>query len=86
MPGNRNAACRVGLPLPEHVKMPRVSAFHSIFESRKPPYQRVYHDNDACPLGRDISERERQTGSGGHRECIQCERLNKANPGPNRWL
>jgi hypothetical protein len=66
--------------------MPRVSAFHSIFEMRKQPYQRVYHDNDACPMGRDIPERERQAGTGGHRECVQCERLNRASPGPNRWI
>jgi hypothetical protein len=66
--------------------MPRVSAFHSTFEPRKPPNHRVYHDNDACPMGREIPERERQTGMGGHRQCLECERLNRANPGPNRWI
>ena len=66
--------------------MARVSPFHSYFEARKAPYQRVYHSNDACPTGRAIPERERQAGTGGHRQCLECEKLDRTSPGANRWI
>ena len=64
--------------------MPRVSPFHYVHESRKPPNQRAYHDNDACPLGQVIPRWERREGTGELRQCIQCERLNRLTP--NRWV
>jgi hypothetical protein len=34
--------------------MPRVSPFHSANETRKPPLVRIYHNDDTCPVGREI--------------------------------
>jgi hypothetical protein len=64
--------------------MAPVSSFHSIYEARKPPEHRVYHDNDACPLACEIPERERVPGRANLRACKECERLNRGSP--NRWL
>jgi hypothetical protein len=64
--------------------MARVSPFHSVFEARKPPGMRVYHNNDGCPLGRAIPERERLEGNGNLPICRECERLTRQEP--NRWI
>jgi hypothetical protein len=39
------------------------------------PRQRVHHNNDACPSGRDIPTYERRPGDGGYRLCKECENL-----------
>ena len=56
--------------------MPRVPAFYSVNEAKKAAANRVYHDNDACPLGRDMPQNERKLGDGRHRLCVDCRRLN----------
>ena len=56
--------------------MTLVPAFHSINEGQKPPVRRVYHNNDACPPGRDIPLKERLTGTGSFRLCEDCNKLN----------
>jgi hypothetical protein len=53
-------------------------------EWRKIPAARVYHNNDACQLGKQIPGWERKDGNGNHRLCKECDRLN-ANA-PNRWV
>ena len=40
--------------------MPSVPAFYSINEALKPVDNRVYHNNSACPPGRDIPANERR--------------------------
>jgi len=55
--------------------MPLTSDFHSINEIKKPESQRVYHNNSACPPGRDIPANERRQGTGGYRLCEDCKRL-----------
>jgi hypothetical protein len=62
----------------------RVPSFHSVNEWRKIPAARVYHNNDACQLGKQIPGWERKDGNGNHRLCKECDRLN-ANA-PNRWV
>jgi len=57
--------------------MPQVPPFHSVNEAQKPPRDRVYHNNSACPPGRDIPQHERRTGTGGYRLCDDCSRLNR---------
>jgi len=57
--------------------MPRVPNFHSINEAKKPPANRVHHNNSACPPGRDIPQHERRDGDGGYRLCDDCQRLNR---------
>jgi len=57
--------------------MPYTSSFYSINESRKLPALRVYHDNSACPPGRDIPLNERRLGMGGYRACHVCQELNR---------
>ncbi len=56
--------------------MTRVTPFHSVNEVKKVPTQRVYHNNSACPPGRDIPQHERRQGDGGYRLCNDCQRLN----------
>ena len=57
--------------------MPRVADFYSINEVKKPPANRVYHNNSACPPGRDIPAHERRSGTNGYRLCNDCAELNK---------
>jgi hypothetical protein len=57
--------------------MTATAKFHSINEVKKPPANRVHHDNSACVPGRDIPQNERRSGDGGYRLCDDCIRLNK---------
>jgi hypothetical protein len=67
--------------------MPRVPSFHSTSEARKLPPQRVYHENDSCSLARNIPEWDIRPGTGGHRLCKECERLNRSGPPrSSNWL
>ena len=58
--------------------MPATPSFHSINEAKKPPTNRVYHNNSACAPGHDIPQNERRSGTGGYRLCDDCDRLKKA--------
>ena len=42
----------------------------------KPVENRVYHNNSACPPGRDIPANERRSGTGGYRLCKDCNKHN----------
>jgi len=57
--------------------MTKVAEFYSVNEQKKPPANRVHHNNNACPPGRDIPTNERRPGNGGYRLCRDCERLNR---------
>ncbi len=56
--------------------MPKTPSFHSVNEDKKPAAGRVYHDNSACPPGRDIPVNERRPGSNNYRLCHDCGTLN----------
>jgi hypothetical protein len=56
--------------------MPAVSPFYSVNEVLKAANQRVYHNNSACPPGRDIPQNERRPGTNNYRLCDDCTRLN----------
>lgn len=56
--------------------MPFTPAFYSVNEVKKPPENRVHHNNSACPPGRDIPLYERRQGTGGYRLCHDCQQLN----------
>lgn len=56
--------------------MTLVATFYSVNEVQKPTNQRVHHNNNACPPGRDIPSWERKAGSGGYRLCERCDNLN----------
>jgi hypothetical protein len=72
---------------PWETDLARVAPFHSFDEARKPPVQRIYHDNDACQLARAIPERARRPGTGGHRLCKECDTLDRADGGRSSpWL
>lgn len=55
--------------------MSKVSPFYSVNEARKLPQNRVYHNNNACPAGRDIPLHERRPGTGAYRLCKDCQNL-----------
>lgn len=57
--------------------MARVADFYSVNEAKKAPANRVYHNNDTCPPGRDIPEHERRRGDGGYRLCEDCQRRSR---------
>jgi hypothetical protein len=56
--------------------MPLIAAFYSVNEVQKPVTQRVHHNNNTCPPGRDIPSWERQQGTGGYHLCEGCDRRN----------
>jgi hypothetical protein len=56
--------------------MPTVADFYSINEAAKPAANRVYHNNSACPPGRDIPPNERRSGTNGYRLCKDCTERN----------
>lgn len=56
--------------------MTLVPNFYSVNEAQKPVHHRVYHNNNACPPGRDIPTWERKLGTGGYRLCEKCEQFN----------
>jgi hypothetical protein len=65
----------------------RVPPFHNVLEARKPPDQRVYHDNDRCSLGRLIRDAERRSGTAGLRICKECYSLDLTDPPlPSKWV
>ena len=57
--------------------MPSTATFHSVNEPKKPPANRVHHNNSACVPGKDIPALERLPGTGGYRLCHDCENLNR---------
>jgi hypothetical protein len=57
--------------------MAAAAPFYSVNEVKKPPVNRVYHDNNACPPGREVPSWERRSGTGGYRLCNDCARLDR---------
>jgi hypothetical protein len=53
--------------------MAKVPAFYSINEASKPAANRVHHNDNTCPPGRDIPQHERRAGTGGYRLCLDCQ-------------
>jgi hypothetical protein len=56
--------------------MTLTAAFYSINEVQKPIENRVHHNNNACPPGRDIPSWERKAGTGSYRLCAKCQQFN----------
>ena len=54
--------------------MSSTPAFYSINEVKKPAANRVHHNNNTCPPGRDIPSDERRPGTGDYRLCNDCIR------------
>ena len=53
--------------------MARVAPFHSA-----KPGTAVYHNNNRCTEGNNIERHYLRRGTGGHRLCQHCARLNRA--------
>jgi hypothetical protein len=49
----------------------KVSPYHS----SDPTDPDVYHDHDNCPSGQQIPKKNRRPGTGGHRRCKHCVKL-----------
>jgi hypothetical protein len=57
--------------------MPRIEAFHSRREARKPADQGVYHNNSTCRPGRDINlSSDDRHGTGNYHLCHDCDDRN----------
>jgi hypothetical protein len=51
----------------------KVSPYYSINEVKKLPKDRVHHNDDDCPAGKQIPKRERiDNSTGGYRLCEDC--------------
>jgi hypothetical protein len=37
--------------------------------------EQLYHDNDACPIGREFPQERRAPGDGGYQRCPECAAL-----------
>jgi len=57
--------------------MPRVPEFYSIKEVKKPAANRVHHNNNSCPSGRDIPQNERRSGTGNYRSAKIVSSMHK---------
>ena len=55
--------------------MPIIDAFYSISENKKPPEDRVHHNDRDCTSGREMPQYEHRFGTGGYRLCDDCQRL-----------
>lgn len=55
----------------------RVAPFYSAKETQKSEDKRVHHNNNRCPSGQDIRQRDRISGTGGYRVCKHCQDLNR---------
>jgi anti-sigma B factor antagonist len=56
--------------------MSKVADFHSIGELLKPLVDRVYHNNEDCRPGREISALDRREDGSQYRLCGDCKMLN----------
>jgi hypothetical protein len=54
-----------------------MSVFHSINETKKPVEERVHHNNNNCPSGREIPKNKGVYNAGGYRVCFHCQNLNR---------
>jgi hypothetical protein len=54
----------------------RILPFNSINEVKKPVDKRRYHNNNQCPSGYDIPDKERRRGEAGYTLCQHCKDLN----------
>lgn len=62
----------------EVISMSKVADFYSKLEKDKPADRRVYHNNGACPPGRDVKANgDDLPGTGGYRLCNDCSELNR---------
>jgi hypothetical protein len=52
--------------------MTRITEFYSVLEAKKPPPNRIYHNDSVCPSARHIPQAERRPGNGGYRLCRDC--------------
>jgi len=50
----------------------KVSPFHSTL-----PGTKVHHNNNKCTEGNNIEPENKAPGTGGHRICNHCKRLNE---------
>jgi hypothetical protein len=57
--------------------MTSVPAFRSVVEATRQETQRVYHDDSACPSGKEIPATDRRGGRSDYRRCEICAKLGR---------
>ncbi len=55
--------------------MATVSPYHTDSFEYPPKHREVYHDKDTCPDGRKIEQKNRKTGTGGKKHCLECSKV-----------
>ena len=56
--------------------MPSIIDYYSINEVKKPPHDRVRHNNSGCSEGSKIPNYDRRPGTNGYQVCVECAKLN----------
>ena len=49
-----------------------VAAYHTTSREYSPSHRAVYHTDDACPYGKEITAAHRQDGTAGRALCTHC--------------
>jgi hypothetical protein len=55
--------------------MPFIKPFHDDRPRTASPA--VYHNSSTCAIGSAVAKRDRVEGTGGHRQCPECARMNR---------
>jgi hypothetical protein len=55
--------------------MAKVAAYHTNSLEYPPSHRNVYHNDDACPYGKDIKSWHREPGTAGRDLCKECQKL-----------
>ena len=55
--------------------MAKVSPYHTNSTEYPPKHREVYHDKDTCPDGKRIKSEHRETGTGGKKHCLECDKV-----------
>lgn len=55
--------------------MPKTKPYHTNTPEYGAKHHEVYHDDDECPDGKRIKPQHRESGTGGKKHCLECEKL-----------
>ena len=59
----------------KEIPMAAVYPYHTNSEEYPPKHREVYHDKDTCPDGKRIQAKHRESGTGGKKHCLECDKV-----------
>jgi hypothetical protein len=57
------------------IPMTVVNPFHTNSPEYPPRHREVYHDKDTCPDGKQIQAKHKESGTGGKKHCLECDKV-----------